>query len=75
MCVDYRQLNQVTIKEPFPMPILEEMFARLANNKYFTTLDFNMGYHQIEVDESSKQYTAFVTQEGHYEYNRMPLGW
>ncbi|XP_017486578.1 PREDICTED: uncharacterized protein LOC108375015 [Rhagoletis zephyria] len=74
MCVDYRQLNRVTVKQPFPMPIMDELFAVLAGNRYFTVLDLNMGYHQIEVDESTKQFTAFVTNDGHYEYNRMPFG-
>ncbi|XP_075154203.1 uncharacterized protein LOC142227602 [Haematobia irritans] len=72
MCVDYRRLNKVTIRQPFPMPIIEDIMAQLAGSKYFTTLDMKMGYHQIEVEESSKALTAFITQEGHYEFNRMP---
>ncbi|XP_054729235.1 uncharacterized protein LOC129238219 [Anastrepha obliqua] len=74
MCVDYRQLNKITVKQPYPMPIIDELFAQLSGNNFFTTLDFKMGYHQIEVSECSKRYTAFVTTEGHYEYNRMPFG-
>ncbi|XP_053968978.1 uncharacterized protein LOC128870388 [Anastrepha ludens] len=74
LCVDYRSLNKVTIKRPYPMPIMEEQFAQLAGNNFFTTLDLRTGYHQIEIDESSKKYTAFVTTDGHYEYNRMPFG-
>lgn len=56
------------------MPVLEEQFAQLARNRIFTTLDLKMGYHQLEIDEPSKKYTAFVTTDGHYEYNRMPFG-
>lgn len=74
MCVDYRQLNLITSKIPYPMPIMDEHFAQLAGNRYFTTLDMRMGYHQIEVDEKSRRYTAFVTHDGHFEYNRMPFG-
>ncbi|XP_054746637.1 uncharacterized protein LOC129251298 [Anastrepha obliqua] len=74
LCVDYRSLNKVTIKRPYPMPIMEEQFAQLAGNNFFTTLDLRTGYHQIEIDESSKKYTAFVTTDDHYEYNRMPFG-
>ncbi|XP_065358763.1 uncharacterized protein LOC135952674 [Calliphora vicina] len=74
LCVDFRALNRITVKIPFPMPNLEEQFAQLAGNEYFTSLDLRMGYHQIKMDESSKQYTAFVTMQGHYEYNRMPFG-
>lgn len=74
LCVDYRQLNAITVNRPYPMPIVEDQMAVLAGNKTFTSLDLVAGYHQIPVAESSKQYTAFVTNEGHYEYNRMPFG-
>ncbi|XP_061395568.1 uncharacterized protein LOC133331186 [Musca vetustissima] len=74
LCVDYRLLNSKTVKTPFPMPVLEEQFAQLAGNQIFTTLDMKMGYHQLEIEEASKKYTAFVTTDGHYEYNRMPFG-
>ncbi|XP_036339767.1 uncharacterized protein K02A2.6-like [Rhagoletis pomonella] len=74
LCVDYRSLNKVTLKKPYPMPIMEEQFSQLSGNIYFTTLDLRTGYHQIEIDENSKKFTAFVTTDGHYEYNRMPFG-
>lgn len=74
MCVDYRRINKITIRLPYPMPNLEEQFALLSGNKYFTILDLKMGYHQIEMEESSKPYTAFITHNGHFEYNRMPFG-
>ncbi|XP_037932572.1 uncharacterized protein K02A2.6-like [Teleopsis dalmanni] len=74
LCVDYRALNKIIIKNPYPMPNMEEQFAQLSGNRFFTTLDLRMGYHQIEIEESSKQYTAFVTTDGHFEYNRMPFG-
>lgn len=75
LCVDYRCLNKVTIKKPYPMPVMEEQYAKLSGNKFYTTLDLRTGYHQVEIDENSKQYTAFVTTDGHYEYNRMPFDW
>jgi len=74
LCVDYRRLNSITVKIPFPMPNLEEQFAQLAGNAYFSQLALRMGYHQVDVCESSKQFTAFVTSDGHYEYYRMPFG-
>lgn len=52
------------------MPVIEEQFARLSGNRYFTMLDLRMGYHLIEIEEVSKKYIAFMTSEGHYEYNR-----
>jgi len=69
--VDYRRLNSITLKIPFPNPNLEEQFARFASHAYFTQLDLRMGYHQIEVSQSSKPYNAFVTSDGHY---RMHFG-
>ncbi|XP_036347329.1 uncharacterized protein LOC118756687 [Rhagoletis pomonella] len=59
LCVDYRCLNKITTKMSFPMPIMEEQFAQLAGNCYFTTLDLRMGYHQIEIDDESKKIYGF----------------
>lgn len=74
MCVDYRPINAITVKQPFPMPVIEELLAKLAGNRYFTTLDFMSGYYQIPVHNDSRKYTAFDTHEGHYEFTRMPFG-
>lgn len=74
MCVDYRQLNGITVKQPYPMPIIEEQLASLAGNTVFTSLDLMAGYYQIPIAESSRKYTGFVTTDGHYEFNRMPFG-
>lgn len=74
MCVDYRRLNKITERQPFPMPNIEDILAQLAGNKYFTVLDMKMGYYQIELEETAKPLTAFVTHDGHYEFNRMPFG-
>lgn len=74
MCVDYRELNSITERQPFPMPVFEKLFAMLAGNKYFTSLDLMSGYYQIPVEPESQKYTAFVTHDGHYEFTRMPFG-
>lgn len=74
LCVDYRALNKKTYKDKYPMPLIEDQIDRLNGQKYFTTLDLASGYHQIPVAEDSKHLTAFITQDGHYEYNRMPFG-
>lgn len=74
MCIDYRALNEITFKIPFPMPIIDDLLAKLAGNKYFTTLDLMSGYYQIPVHTDSRKYTAFVTQDGHFEFARMPFG-
>lgn len=74
LCVDYRALNKKTCKDKYPMPLIEDQIDNLSGQKCFTTLDLASGYHQIPIAESSKHLTAFVTQDGHYEYNRMPFG-
>lgn len=74
MCVDYRMLNQVIQREYFPTRNIEEEIAKLHGCGVFTSLDLMSGYHQIEVEESSRKYTAFVTPDGHYQYKRVPFG-
>lgn len=74
LCVDYRALNKKTYKDKYPMPLIEDQVDNLSGQEYFTTLDLASGYHQIPIAESSKHLTAFVTQDGHYEYNRVPFG-
>lgn len=74
MCVDYRPLNAITMKQPFPMPTVEDLLGQLAGYTYFTTLDLMSGYYQIPIHTDSQKYTAFVTQNGHYEFLRMPFG-
>lgn len=74
ICVDYRALNAVTKKDSFPLPYISDAVSQFNNNKYFSTLDLLAGYHQIAMDESSKEMTAFSTGDGLYQYTRMPFG-
>lgn len=74
MCVDYRALNRVTVKDRYPMPLIDDHIDRLGGFRYFTSLDMATGFHQIPIDEASIRRTAFVTPEGHYEYLKMPYG-
>lgn len=74
LCVDYRALNKKTVKDSYPMPVIDDQLDRLSGNKFFTSLDLASGYHQIPVAEESRHLTAFVTPDGHYEYTRMPFG-
>ena len=73
-CIDYRALNNVTIKDVFPLPLIEECLDTLSGTKYFSTLDMASGYWQIEIDEPDRHKTAFITKYGLYEHTRMGFG-
>lgn len=73
-CVDYRRLNELTIKNRFPMPIMEEILEELAGSHYFTKLDMRSGYHQVRIKPANEHKTAFKTHHGHYQFRVMPFG-
>ena len=61
-CVDFRKLNKITIKDNYPIPLIEETLDSLNSAKYFTTLDLASGYWQIALSDDAKKKTAFITQ-------------
>ena len=75
LCVDYRKLNEKTIKDAYPLPRIDEALEALHGSRFFTSLDLDQGYYQVEIEEEDKHKTAFrVGTGGLYEYERLPMG-
>jgi len=74
LCVDYRQLNKLTILDKYPLPLMSELRDRVASATIFTKLDLKDGYHLIRIKKGDEWKTAFRTRYGQYEYKVMPFG-
>ena len=74
LCIDFRNLNQYIMNDSYPLPNTTNILHNLCKRKVFSCLDLKQGYHQIQFSVESKPWTAFVTPEGLYEHNVLPMG-
>nr|GEW88691.1 putative reverse transcriptase domain-containing protein [Tanacetum cinerariifolium] len=74
MCIDYRELIKVTVKNRYPLPRIDDLFDQLQGSSVYHKIDLRLGYHQLRVREEDLPKTAFRTLYGHYEFQVMPFG-
>ena len=74
LCVDYRQLNKMTVKNKYLLPIIDDLFNQLKGVSVFLKIDLGSGYHQLRIKDADVHKTTFRTQYGHYEFLVMSFG-
>nr|GEX95571.1 putative reverse transcriptase domain-containing protein [Tanacetum cinerariifolium] len=74
MCIDYRELNKLTVKNRYPLPKIDDLFDQLQRTSVYSKIDLRSGYHQLRVRDEDIPKTTFRTRHGHYEFQVMPFG-
>jgi len=74
LVIDYRQINIKLLSDKLPLPIIDDILDQLGRAKYFSCLDLMSGFHQIELERSSRDITSFSTSNGSYRFTRLPFG-
>nr|GEU60803.1 putative reverse transcriptase domain-containing protein [Tanacetum cinerariifolium] len=74
MCINYQELNKLTVKNRYPLPRIDDLFDQLQGSRVYSKIDLRSGYHQLQVHEEDIPKTAFRTRYGHYEFQVMPFG-